>query len=255
MQDFCLNDRLAVITGGAKGIGRAIAEKFVVAGACVVIADHDEDAAIQTASELNAIRPDAVSHVALDVTCRDAVEHAATAIEQRYGTPHILVNNAGIVKNTKAEDTSLEDWRRVMDVNLDGVFFCAQSFGRLMIKAGRGSIVNMSSMCGEIVVQPQPQIAYNVSKAGVNLLTKSLAVEWAPHKIRVNAVAPGYTATELTLAGRSQPEWFNHWLKMTPMGRLGQPAEIANAVLFLASDAASFITGNILTVDGGYTAL
>lgn len=255
VQDFLLTDRLAVITGGAKGIGRAIAEKFVQAGARVIIADQDLAAAKRAATELNAIKADAAVPIALDVTRKDDVAQAAAFIEQHYGVPHILINNAGIVKNAKAEDTSLEDWRKVLDVNLDGVFFCAQIFGRLMIQAGRGSIVNMSSMCGEIVVHPQPQIAYNASKAGVNLLTKSLAVEWAPHKVRVNAVAPGYTATELTLAGRSNSEWFENWLKMTPMGRLGEPAEIANAVLFLASDAASFITGTVLTVDGGYTAL
>jgi NAD(P)-dependent dehydrogenase (short-subunit alcohol dehydrogenase family) len=124
-----------------------------------------------------------------------------------------------------------------------------------MVEAGRGAVVNISSMCGEIVVHPQPQVSYNAAKAGVNLLTKSLAVEWASQGVRVNAVAPGYTATELTLKGRSNPEWFGTWMRMTPMNRLGEPREIANAVLFLAADASSFITGTVLTVDGGYTAL
>ena len=122
-----------------------------------------------------------------------------------------------------------------------------------MVAAGRGSVINISSICGEIVVHPQPQVAYNAAKAGVNLLTKSLAVEWAG-RVRVNAVAPGYTATELTLAGRSRPDWFDRWLQSIPMGRLADPREIATAVAFLASDAASYITGTVLTVDGGYTA-
>ena len=124
-----------------------------------------------------------------------------------------------------------------------------------MLERGSGSFVCTSSMCGDIVVWPQPQAAYNASKAGVNLLVKSTAVEWARRGVRVNAVAPGYTATELTMAGRSKPDWFQTWMDRTPMRRLGKPHEIADAALFLASDAASFITGTILTVDGGYTAL
>lgn len=149
----------------------------------------------------------------------------------------------------------MEDWSAVIDVDLNGVFHCAELIGGAMVKEGRGSIVNVSSMCGEIVVHPQPQVGYNAAKAGVNMLTKSLAVEWARHGVRVNAVAPGYTATELTLAGSSNPDWFTTWLDRTPMGRLGEPREIADAVLFLASDAASFITGAVLAVDGGYTSL
>jgi NAD(P)-dependent dehydrogenase (short-subunit alcohol dehydrogenase family) len=124
-----------------------------------------------------------------------------------------------------------------------------------MLERGRGACVAVSSMCGEVVVWPQPQAAYNAAKAGVNLLVKSLAVEWAGRGVRVNAVAPGYTATELTLAGRSNPEWFATWLARTPMGRLAEPREVADCALFLASDAASFVTGTVLTVDGGYTAL
>jgi NAD(P)-dependent dehydrogenase (short-subunit alcohol dehydrogenase family) len=150
---------------------------------------------------------------------------------------------------------SLDDWKSVIDIDLGGVFHCAQAFGKRMVAAGRGSMVNISSICGEVTVYPQPQVSYNAAKAGVNLLTKSLAVEWAKSGVRVNAVAPGYVATELTLRGRSNPEWFDTWMRMTPMGRLGEPREIANAVLFLAADASSYITGTVLTIDGGYTAL
>jgi NAD(P)-dependent dehydrogenase (short-subunit alcohol dehydrogenase family) len=124
-----------------------------------------------------------------------------------------------------------------------------------MVAAGRGSMVNISSICGEVTVYPQPQVSYNAAKAGVNLLTKSLAVEWAKSGVRVNAVAPGYVGTELTLRGRSNAEWYDTWMRMTPMGRLGEPREIANAVLFLAADASSYITGTVLTIDGGYTAM
>ena len=247
MKEFSLSDRRAVVTGGATGIGRAIAEVLAEAGARVTIADRDLDRAEGTAA---AIGGDAIR---LDVT--DAAE--AERLAARYaegGAPDILVNNAGIVQNAPSLDVDLDDWRRVIDVNLTGVFHTARAFGRHMVAARRGSIVNISSICGAVTVHPQPQAAYNAAKAGVNLLTQSLAVEWAG-SVRVNAVAPGYTATELTLLGRSKPEWFETWLAGIPMGRLAEPREIALAVAFLASDAASYVTGTVLTVDGGYTAL
>jgi NAD(P)-dependent dehydrogenase (short-subunit alcohol dehydrogenase family) len=247
MREFSLDGRRAVVTGGAAGIGRAIATVLAEGGARVTIADRDLAAAEATAAALGA---DALR---LDVT--DPAE--AEAVAARYaqgGAPAILVNNAGIVHNAPSLDVDLADWRRVIDVNLHGVFHTARAFGRHMVAAGRGSVVNISSICGEVAVHPQPQAAYNAAKAGVNLLTRSLAVEWAG-RVRVNAVAPGYTATELTLLGRSKPEWFETWLAGIPMGRLAEPREIALAVAFLASDAASYVTGTVLTVDGGYTAL
>ncbi|WAC27599.1 SDR family NAD(P)-dependent oxidoreductase [Ancylobacter sp. SL191] len=254
MNAFRLDDRLALVTGGARGIGAAICTRFASAGAHVIVADRDVAAAEALAAQLRAEggRADAL---ALDVTDRPGIAAALAALRASHGVPHILVNNAGIVRNAPAAEMSVEDWSAVIDVDLNGVFNCAQLIGGAMVAEGRGAIVNVSSMCGEIVVHPQPQIAYNAAKAGVNMLTKSLAVEWARRGVRVNAVAPGYTATELTLAGRSNPDWFHVWLDRTPMGRLGEPHEIADAVLFLASDAASFITGAVLAVDGGYTAL
>jgi NAD(P)-dependent dehydrogenase (short-subunit alcohol dehydrogenase family) len=246
---FSLSGKTALVTGGANGIGKACAEVLAGAGAKIIIADMKADAGQAVASALGG------SFYPLDVTDKAEVEALAAKLHKGHGALDILINNAGIVQNGPSETVSEADWRRVIDVNLHGVFFCAQAFGRDMVAKGRGSIVSISSICGTVPVYPQAQAAYNASKAAVNLLTKSLAVEWAQKGVRVNAVAPGYTATELTLAGRSKPEWFETWMRMTPMGRLGEPHEIANAVLFLASDAASYITGTVLMVDGGYTSL
>ena len=248
IREFDLTGRLAVVTGGAAGIGRAISAVLAEGGARVVVADRDAAAAQAVAAELGGIA------LALDVTDPEGCEITAGELAAQHGPAAILVNNAGIVMNAASLDVDLADWRRVIDVNLHGVFHTSRAFGRHMVAEGRGSVINISSICGEVAVHPQPQAAYNAAKAGVNLLTKSLAVEWAG-RVRVNAVAPGYTATELTLLGRSKPEWFNRWLEGIPMGRLADPREIALAVAYLASDAASYVTGTVLTVDGGYTAL
>lgn len=242
---FSLDGKRALVTGGANGIGKAIATALSAAGAHVIVSDLDDAAARATAAELGG------EALHLDVTDPGGVE----AVAAETGALDILVNNAGIVHNGPAVEIAMEDWHRVLDVNLTGIFTTARCFGRAMVAAGKGSVVSISSICGHVPVWPQPQIAYNAAKAGVNLLTKSLAAEWAACGVRVNAIAPGYTATELTLAGRSKPEWFNVWLERTPMGRLADPDEIAGVAVFLASDAASYVTGTVLTVDGGYTAL
>ncbi len=252
--DFRLDGKNAVITGGARGIGRAIAERLAAAGAHVVLADRDEAEGARVVSAIKVSGGDA-SFIALDVTDRDRIAAAVDALYTQHGKIDILVNNAGIVRNASALDMSQDDWKAVIDIDLGGVFNCSQAFGRRMVASGRGSMINISSICGEVAVHPQPQVSYNAAKAGVNLLTKSLAVEWAKQGVRVNAVAPGYVGTELTLRGRSNEVWFDTWMRMTPMGRLGEPREIANAVLFLAADASSYITGTVLTVDGGYTAM
>ncbi len=252
--DFRLDGKRAVVTGAARGIGRAIAVRLSVAGAHVIIADRDEDEG-KVVVDAIAQAGGSAAFVAIDVTKPDMVAAVAETIYSQHGAVDVLVNNAGIVRNAPALEMSFDDWKSVLDIDLGGVFHCAQAFGRRMVAAGRGSMVNISSICGEVTVHPQPQVSYNAAKAGVNLLTKSLAVEWAKSGVRVNAVAPGYVGTELTLRGRSNPEWYDTWMRMTPMGRLGEPREIANAVLFLAADASSYITGTVLTIDGGYTAM
>ena len=164
------------------------------------------------------------------------------------------MNNAGVAKSdVRAEDTSDEHWAFHMKVNVDGVFYCCREFGRNMLAAGKGSIVNIGSMSGFIVNKPQPQSFYNASKAAVHHLTKSLAAEWGQRGVRVNAVAPTYIETPLTKFGMENKAMADVWLEMTPMGRVGQPEEIASTVLFLASDASSLLTGSIVLADGGYT--
>ena len=240
---FRLDEKTALVTGAAQGIGFEIARGLAEAGAKVIIADLNPEVGETAASSIGG------SFQRLDVTDSGAVRDLAA----RLSSVHILVNNAGIVRNTPAEKTPDDDWKAVMDVNLNGVFWCCREFGKRMLDAGSGSIVSTASMSGLISNHPQPQAAYNASKAAVIHLTRSLAGEWAGRGVRVNAVAPGYTATPMTILGLETPEWRETWLKETPMGRLAEPREIAPAVLYLASEASSFVTGHTLVVDGGYT--
>jgi NAD(P)-dependent dehydrogenase (short-subunit alcohol dehydrogenase family) len=190
----------------------------------------------------------------MDVTKTDQVNKVADDLVKRHGKVDILVNNAGIARSeTPAETVTDEHWLNVLDVNLNGTFWCCRAFGKHMLAKKSGAIVNIGSMSGFIVNKPQEQSYYNASKAGVHHLTKSLAAEWGARGVRVNAVAPTYIATPLNEFVKSKPEMYNAWIGGTPMGRLGEVEEIASVVLFLASDAASLMTGSIVLADGGYT--
>lgn len=254
MEKFSLRGRCSVITGGAMGLGKAMAEALAEAGSDIVIADINLEAARATAE---GIQDKGVRAVAIpcDVTRPDDCRLVARRTVEQFGGIDVLVNNAGICAHIKAEDMKFEDWYRVIDVNLNGVFNMSQAVGRVMIKQKRGSIINIASMSGLIANTPQGQCAYNASKGGVIMLTKSLASEWVDHNIRVNCIAPGYMKTELTRGffEKGDKAMIERWMDFTPMKRAGMPEELGGIAVYLASDASSFATGAVFTIDGGYT--
>jgi NAD(P)-dependent dehydrogenase (short-subunit alcohol dehydrogenase family) len=253
LSKFSLKGQTAVVTGGAQAIGLACVEALAEAGAHVYIADRNPRAAAEGQAAMKA-KGFAVDFIEMDVTNSAEVEAAATRVVKERGKVDVLVCNAGIARSeTPAETVTDEHWLNVIDVNLNGLFWCCRSFGKRMLAARKGSIVNIGSMSGFIVNKPQPQAYYNASKAAVHHLTKSLAAEWAARGVRVNAVAPTYIETPLTVFVKDNPAMYDAWIAGTPMARMGQVDEIASVVLFLASEAASLMTGSIVVVDGGYT--
>ncbi|HVT52767.1 MAG TPA: SDR family oxidoreductase [Dongiaceae bacterium] len=253
LQMFKLDGRVALVTGGGRAIGLACVEALAEAGAKVIIADFDEKVAAEGQGAMKKKGYD-VETVIMDVTKTDQVNTVADDVVKRHGKIDILVNNAGIARSeTPAELVTDEHWLNVLDVNLNGTFWCCRAFGKHMLAKRSGAIVNIGSMSGFIVNKPQEQSYYNASKAAVHHLTKSLAAEWGARGVRVNAVAPTYIATPLNEFVKSKPEMYRAWIGGTPMGRLGEVEEIASVVLFLASDAASLLTGSIVLADGGYT--
>jgi NAD(P)-dependent dehydrogenase (short-subunit alcohol dehydrogenase family) len=256
LERFRLNGRVALVTGGGSGIGRAYCHALGEAGAAVAVVDLLAERAENVAHELINKGIDAIP-LTVDVTQPEQVQGMVDAVAKQWGGLTIGVNNAGIGQWVDAESMSLEDWQRMMAINLTAVFLCAQAEARLMLAAGYGKIINTASMSGSIVNIPQNQAAYNTSKAGVIHLTRSLAAEWAKRGLRVNSISPGYTRTELvdkllqTPAGQSM---LPHWMAMTPMGEMLQVTDLQGAVVYLASEASDFMTGHDLVIDGGYCA-
>jgi NAD(P)-dependent dehydrogenase (short-subunit alcohol dehydrogenase family) len=249
---FDLTDRVAIVTGGGRGIGLEIVRTLAKAGANVAIADLDAGTAADAAAEVQSLGRRGLG-IQTDVSDRESVEAMVKAVQSHFGRIDILVNDAGICVNESVLEGRPEDWLKVVDVNLNGTYWCARAAGALMVKQGSGAIVNIASMSGSIVNWPQPQAAYNASKAAVIHLTRSLASEWAKAGVRVNAVSPGYIGTEMTKRGMATPGWGETWMAMSPMKRMGTPEDVAYAVWYLASDAAAFATGSNLVIDGGYS--
>lgn len=245
--NLSLEQQIIIVTGGGRGIGLEISRAMRAAGAHVVIAETNAVIGLAAALELQG------DFIETDVTDSSSVRAMIEAVVAKHGRIDCLVNNAGICRNTPSEDVSDEEWRLVMSIDLDGVFYGCREVAKVMLKQGAGTIVNIGSMSGMISNRPQPQSAYNTAKAGVIHLTKSLAGEWASRGIRVNCISPGYIGTPMTKLGLETPEWRETWLSSTPMGRLGEPTEVASVAVFLASAASSFMTGSNVVVDGGYT--
>lgn len=251
-----LDDKTAIVTGGAKGIGRACARRFLEQGARVVIADVDEkagNAAEKAMSELGDVQ-----FVHCDVGDRLSVRNLMAATLESFNAVDILVNNAGIIHGEDFLDISEEDFDRVMRVNLKGAFLCGQAAARQMVDQighGRapGSIINMSSINAQVAIPNQ--VPYSVSKGGIQQLTKVMALSLAPHGIRVNAIGPGSINTDILAAVNDDAAAKNRILSRTPMGRIGEASEIASIAAFLASDDASYITGQTIYADGGRLAL
>lgn len=254
MDLFSLKGKNAIVTGGGQGLGKSMALGLAQAGADIIIAARRIETALETKRHIEDVGVKCTV-IKGDMRKEEDVKRMVAEVLDEYGKIDILFNNAGIWRGDDAEKVTTEDWKEVIDVNLTGPFIVSREVGKVMLKQKSGSIVNIASMSGVIVNTPQNQCAYNASKGGLIMLTKSMATEWAKSGIRVNALCPGYMKTEMSADRyeRKDPA-IERWFSMTPMGRSGMPDELMGIAIYLASEASSFVTGGIYLVDGGYTA-
>ena len=247
-----LDGKRGFVTGAARGIGKSTARAFAEAGADVAIVDLDYEQAQKTADEIMELTGRKVIAIRTDCTDKTQVDEMVDQVVRELGGLDFCHNNAGICINAPAEEMTWEQWSKVINVNLNGIFLTDIAAGKYMLGHGGGSIINTASMSAHIVNVPQPQCAYNASKAGVIQLTKSLAVEWAKRGVRVNSISPGYIGTELTLNSPTLIPLIDQWNAMAPLGRMGKPEELEAICVYLAGDASSFTTGADFIIDGSF---
>ena len=248
-----LDGKKGFVTGGARGIGKCTATGFAEAGADVAIVDLDYETAVKTANELAEKTGRKVIAIKCDVTNEEDVKRMVDEVVEKLGGLDFCHANAGICINAPADEMTYAQWKKNLDVNLNSVFLTDTIAGRYMLTHGGGSIINTASMSAHIVNVPQPQCAYNASKAGVIQLTRSLAVEWAKRGVRVNSISPGYIGTDLTLSSPTLKPLIEKWNAMAPMGRLGKPEELMSICVYLAGDTSTFTTGADFGLDGAFT--
>lgn len=253
MKLFNLEGKTAIVTGAGRGIGRSVALGLAEAGSNLVVCSRTTTELEELAEEIREKGADVLA-ISCDVKKQSDIDHVIKKTLDRFQTVDILINNAGITKKYVAEEFPLDEWEQILSVNLTGVFLFAQKVGKVMLEQGSGSIINISSIGSEQALKKS--IAYVSSKGGVNMLTKTFAAEWAERGVRVNGIAPGYIKTPLVTAVKNHRSDFATDIeKRTPMKRMGEPEEIVGAAVFLASDASSYITGETIFVDGGWTAV
>jgi gluconate 5-dehydrogenase len=255
MQDiFGLGGKVALVTGASSGLGVEIARALAMAGADVALTARRGERLEQVAADLRSLGVQALGFAG-DATERPQIERIAGAVEERLGPVDVLVNSAGVAPTGRAETYTEEKWRAALDVNLNAVFAFCQLVGKRMIERRRGGrIINVTSIFGALANSVYRSVGYVASKAGTENLTRQLAVEWAPHAITVNAIAPAWFPTEMTAGGLAKPGNRERMERFTPLARLGEPQEVWTSVLFLASPYSSYVTGSVVYVDGGWTA-
>ena len=251
---FDLSGKVAIVTGASSGLGRQFSKALATAGADVAILARRVEKLEETKKELEKLGSDTIA-VKCDVTNNDDIKKAVAQIEKHYGHIDILVNNAGVAIIAPSHEHSDEEWKKVIDTNLNAVFYMSREVGKIMIKQKYGKIINLGSIHSRVAMPGLPITAYCASKGGVFMMTKALAVEWANYNITVNAIGPSYFPSEMTGPVIGDPEFLKGIKGLCPMGRPGKPEELDGAVVYFASDASSFTTGQLLNVDGGWTAI